>query len=67
MSLCVDAGDAQEFVQALYSVGRDFRVGESSTDRLGFSSPSAAGFRSTSEDDSDTSAGRQSRLTVSSQ
>lgn len=51
----VISGTPDEFVQALYTVGRDFRVGEASTDGLGFNKSS--GFKSTSEDDSDTSPG----------
>lgn len=55
-------GTPDEFVQALYAVGRGFRIGgdSSSTDAVGYKKfPSGSGgFRSTSEEDSDTSAGK---------
>ena len=53
-------GTPDEFVQALYAVGREFRIGgETTPTSLGLhKSSSASGFRSTSEDESDTSPGR---------
>ncbi|XP_067932346.1 uncharacterized protein [Watersipora subatra] len=51
-------GSPDEFVQALYAVGREFRIGDSTPTSIGLNkSPSSSGLRTTSEDESDTSPG----------